>query len=257
MNCTRRSLPGIGFILTKPTMRPGTHRMLCVASNRTSVSLYLKPAIGFISGAAAYYCYYYYRYLHLRTPGIPSPTPEMVSFFNARTTAHIESVKLHMELMAGWKDLTLEELRQRGAEHDASKWSEPEKTPYIWHTWAHRARRLGKEFVVPDSIDINAAIEHHITTNSHHPEYHATRDAMSTLDIVEMVCDLTAMSRENGNSTCWDWVEEHAERFRGFSLSKASDFWATINELDRRLKEAGLADPSSTFKDPEKLTQNT
>merc|ERR1719233_178021 len=230
---------------------------MCVASKRESVSKYLGPAVGFITGAAAYYSYYYYRYVLLRTPSVPTPTPEMVSFFNARTTAHIASVKLHMELMAGWKDLTLEELRQRGAEHDASKWSEPEKTPYIWHTWRHRAWRLGEEFSVPESIDINSAIEHHKTTNSHHPEYHTPRDAMSTLDIVEMVCDLTAISRENGESTCWDWVEEHAERFRGFSFSKATEFWAAINELDRRLKEAGLSDPSSTFKDPEKLVKDT
>ena len=43
------------------------------------------------------------------------------------------------------------------------------------------------------------AIQHHVTTNRHHPEFHADANDMSDVDLIEMVCDWTASRRRTNN----------------------------------------------------------
>ena len=178
------------------------------------------------------------------------PTAEMVSFFEARTSAHIATVVRHAELMAGFAGLSLTALRARAAEHDDSKWREPERAGYIWHSWCHRCRILKRPFAMLPAAEraAAAATKHHMAHNRHHTESHARADDMSELDIVEMVADLTAISRENGASSCKQWVAANAHRFAfDNGGGKQAFFHAAIAELDRRLAAAGLQAPGSTF----------
>ena len=43
---------------------------------------------------------------------------------------------------------------------------------------------------------MRSAIDHHVTTNRHHPEFHSNPNDMTDVDLIEMVCNWTAMSQE-------------------------------------------------------------
>ena len=45
---------------------------------------------------------------------------------------------------------------------------------------------------------VRAAIDHHVTTNRHHPKFHTDSDDMTKVDLIEMICDWTAISQEFG-----------------------------------------------------------
>lgn len=89
-----------------------------------------------------------------------------------------------------------DELNERALGHDASKFGPEERLPYIWLTEFHRCRRSGEPFTHPEGMEerVRAAIAHHVTTNRHHPEYHADPNDMTDADLIEMVCDWTAVS---------------------------------------------------------------
>lgn len=57
--------------------------------------------------------------------------------------------------------------------------------------------------------DLERAVQQHVETNSHHPEYHGGFENMGELDIAEMVCDWYARSQEFGTGLR-DWVKNSA-----------------------------------------------
>ena len=130
------------------------------------------------------------------------PTPEMVAFYERRTNEHIDRVRHCLVVMASATDYT-DELAERARVHDASKFGPEERIPYIWLTEYHRCRRSGEPFSYPDGMEdrVRAAIDHHMTTNRHHPDFHADPNDMTNVDLIEMVCDWTAMSQEFGQDS--------------------------------------------------------
>ena len=156
---------------------------------------------------------------------------EKEQHFYDRTNMHIELVQKYCALIEeAWEGF--EGLIERGEEHDASKFEEPELTPYIWLTWRYRCTADGIECDLPEGMEdeIIAATKHHILNNDHHPEAHQFRqenlfdeenedrdgppddpvDAsrMDKLDIGELCADWMAMSEELGNSPR-DWAEDN------------------------------------------------
>src|SRR5215510_10950690 len=102
------------------------------------------------------------------------PTPEMLAFYERRTNEHIERVRRCLALLAKVTD-DGEELLERARVHDASKFGPEERIPYVWLTEFYRCRRTGEPFAYPDGMEerVGTAINHHVTTNRHHPEFHA------------------------------------------------------------------------------------
>ena len=127
------------------------------------------------------------------------PSSEMVAFYECRTNEHIERVRTCLAVMASVTEYA-NELKQRARVHDASKFGPEERIPYIWLTEFHRCRRSGEPFSYPNGIEdrVQDAIDHHMTTNRHHPDFHADPNEMTDVDLIEMVCDWTAMSLEFG-----------------------------------------------------------
>ncbi len=126
-----------------------------------------------------------------------TPSPEMEAYYEKRTHEHIERVRQCLFLLGdfgGFRD----ELLERANTHDASKFGVEERSSYVWLTEYHRCRRLGIPFEYPPGIAEQAkiAIHHHVTSNRHHPEFHSDPNDMSDVDLIEMVCDWTAMSVE-------------------------------------------------------------
>jgi hypothetical protein len=149
--------------------------------------------------------------------------PEKESFFLDRTNKHIRLVQKAAAKIAEVHP-EFKELVKQAEKHDLSKLEEPERTPYIELTWM---KKTGEE--TKDKEDITQATLHHITTNSHHPEYHLKdksdaninkddRDKsdidislMPDIDIAEMVADWQAMAEELQTNTAREWFEKQKD----------------------------------------------
>lgn len=123
----------------------------------------------------------------------------MTAFYERRTKEHIERVGKCLALLANVTPYG-GELLERARHHDASKFGPEERIPYIWLTEYHRRRRTGDPLEYPPGVaePVDRAIRHHLSTNRHHPEFHADPNEMTGVDLIEMVCDWTAMAQEFG-----------------------------------------------------------
>jgi hypothetical protein len=159
-------------------------------------------------------------------------------FYERRTKEHIERVRRCLWLLAA-KSEYAEELRSRAEVHDASKFGEVERIPYIWLTEYHRCRRHGEPFAYPDEMEeqVRLAIQNHVTTNRHHPEFHADPSDMTDVDIIEMVCDWTAMSQEFGQDggSARGWADKTIGSRVIFSENRKELIYSTIELLDAEI----------------------
>lgn len=165
-------------------------------------------------------------------------TPEMEAFFASRTKKHIDQVVLNLQLMEGFGGFTLEELEKQGKTHDETKYQEPERTGYIWLSWYYRCVGLKIPFEYPPGVEekVKQAIDHHLTHNLHHAESHSSPDDMSDIEIVEMVCDWTAIAQEMGNKSCKGWVDANIDKKWKFSSTRKDFVYRVIDEIDKRIQ---------------------
>jgi len=151
---------------------------------------------------------------------------EKEAWFEERTAKHIALVqgaaKKIVEQLPEFEDLL-----SQVENHDATKFEEPERTPYIEITWRHKDDHYDT-YKTPGELEKkeeNDATMHHILNNSHHPEFHNKEDAnidpdnrdtsvevldatkMPATDLAEMVADWQAMSEELGNNTAREWYD--------------------------------------------------
>ena len=170
--------------------------------------------------------------------GCAEPTAEMVEFYERRTQEHIERVRACLALLAEVTDHG-EELFERAKVHDASKFGAEERVPYIWLTEYHRCRRRGEPFEYPDGMAerVKSAIRHHAKANRHHPEFHDDPNDMSDVDLIEMVCDWTAMAQEFGEEggSARGWADKTIGNRVVFSAQKRQFIYQMIEKLDRQL----------------------
>lgn len=166
------------------------------------------------------------------------PTPEMLAFFKRRTNEHIERVRRCLTLLADGSEHR-DELLERARVHDASKFGVEERIPYVWLTEFHRCRRSGEAFEYPAGIaeQVSRAIQHHVTSNRHHPEFHADPNDMSDVDLIEMVCDWTAMAQEFGQDagSARGWADKTVGKRVVLNDAKRRFIYRVIEELDRRI----------------------
>ena len=174
----------------------------------------------------------------------PQPTAAMIEFYERRTIAHIERVRTCLAVMA---DITEHgaELLIRGRDHDVSKFGPEERIPYIWLTEFHRCRRNGEFFHYPVGVaeQIEGAVRHHMSVNRHHPEFHLQPDDMSDVDLIEMVCDWTAMAQEfdqNGGSAR-GWADKVIGTRVHFGARHRQFVYSMIELLDQHLNHVGFS----------------
>jgi tRNA U34 5-carboxymethylaminomethyl modifying enzyme MnmG/GidA len=145
---------------------------------------------------------------------------EKKDFFEKRTKKHIERVQNAAKKIVD-KYPEYEKLLEQAEEHDASKFKEPEMTPYIELTWLKKNNQDDK-----NNQEIKKATLHHIKNNKHHPEYHnkskahidtTNRDKsikcidafdMDDISLAEMVSDWQAMSEELKTNTSREWYDD-------------------------------------------------
>lgn len=173
---------------------------------------------------------------------------EKNKFFEERTKKHIGLVKRAARKIVD-KYPEFEELIQEVNDHDASKFEEPEREPYIELTW-------NKFKGIKDTDPwTNEATLHHIINNTHHPEYWNKEKAnlsaecrdesdycidvskMSDLAICEMVADWQAMSEELKKNTARQWFNKQQDTRWHFNEHQ-------VELIDKLLKVFGGVDES-------------
>ena len=166
----------------------------------------------------------------------------MVAFYERRTKEHIDRVRRCLSVLAAVTEYA-DELNERAKVHDASKFSPEERIPYIWLTEFHRCRRSGEPFEYPDGMEdqVRAAIDHHMSTNRHHPDFHADPNDMSDVDLIEMVCDWTAMSQEfdQHGGSARGWADKTVGSRVKFNQEKSRFIYAMIDLLDSEISTSG------------------
>jgi Family of unknown function (DUF5662) len=162
----------------------------------------------------------------------------MFAFYERRTREHIERVARCLTLLAEVMDCR-HELLERARVHDASKFGPEERIPYVWLTEYHRCRKNGSPFEYPEGVaeSVKLAIHHHVTTNRHHPEYHVDPNDMSDVDLIEMVCDWTAMAQEFGQEggSSRGWADKTVGNRVPFNSDKRRFIYEMIDELDKQI----------------------
>lgn len=111
----------------------------------------------------------------------------------ADTLAHIARVRDLLERPCN--DLAI-----RAAHHDESKLVEPEKSGYDALGELIQGKTYGTPgySAVMQDPRVKPAIDHHVTTNRHHPQYHADGvNDMTLLDLLEMLADWKAASERS------------------------------------------------------------
>lgn len=167
---------------------------------------------------------------------VRKPSAEMILFFERRTNEHIGRVRRCLNLLAPINE-SGNELVERGMIHDASKFGEIERIPYIWLTEYHRCRRSGEPFEYPVGIEVvvKHAVKNHVTTNRHHTQFHSNPNDMSDVDLIEMVCDWTAMAQEfnQEDTSARRWADKTIGRRFVFNAEKTRFIYRIIEELER------------------------
>ncbi len=134
--------------------------------------------------------------------------------FFKRTLEHIERVKNNALVIYKYDPIRFKLILDQADSHDASKFKEPEFTPYVQLSYYYMCKREGKRCETNPELKerIKDAVFHHIKNNRHHPEYFfdgtlkersgQVIDAikMPSISIAEMLCDWMAMSQEFDNS---------------------------------------------------------
>jgi len=132
-----------------------------------------------------------------------------------------------------------DELTKRARVHDASKFESAERIPYIWLTEFHRCRRNGEAFTYPDGTEelIRVAVDHHVKVNRHHPEFHQDPNDMTDVDLIEMVCDWTAMSQEFGQDggSARGWADKTIGGRLKLNDERREFVYAMIETLDSNI----------------------
>lgn len=185
--------------------------------------------------------------------------------FKSRLDLHVGLVRKYLKKLLD-SNIISKVIYEEEYKHDESKYSEPEKTPYLYINWRYKMKDDGKEYHVPESImnAMNDATFHHISTNKHHADYWDSdlsinninpnnRDAppnkivdatkMPTPYLASMCADWCAMSEEKGTSP-YDWAKNNINIRWKFTKEQESFIYDTLDKIwvkEISLKEKAIS----------------
>ena len=161
-----------------------------------------------------------------------STEEKMKQHFETRTNMHIGLVNKYLGKIAALNLPEIDNNKLVFDSHDASKFKEPEYTPYLHVNWKYRMKDLGEEYTPSREIldSMAEATFHHVKNNMHHPEFwdgswtldkdahKPDRDSpalemvdatkMPLTHVAQMVADWLAMSEEKKTFTK-DWADRN------------------------------------------------
>lgn len=128
------------------------------------------------------------------------------------------------------------EFMEQVLSHDISKFSSKQFRPYVDFSWA---KKEDEELTEDEQEAFDQAWYDHYNSENHHPE--KVRGVFSSLEILEVVCDLQSMADEFGEGSCREffednWVPKHKEKFGRYWPLMAPYFEDAISCFDRKVK---------------------
>lgn len=106
------------------------------------------------------------------------------------------------------------ELMERSLFHDRSKiYSEEECAGFTKFAPKLKETEYGTEEYFSMLKDMKPIIQHHVTNNRHHPEYHGGIENMTLVDLIEMVCDWKAATLRTKDGDIRKSLPVNKERF--------------------------------------------
>lgn len=149
-------------------------------------------------------------------------TNEELLLHDSETLKHVNEVRGNI-----WN--LIRELDHRAAVHDASKFEEPERSVFASNTPKLAKTEYGTEEYQKLLGEVNVAIQHHYSKNTHHPEHWPNGiNDMDLLDLIEMLCDWAAATKRNLNGNVHKSIEHNQDRF-GMTPQLAQIFKNTVN----------------------------
>jgi hypothetical protein len=132
---------------------------------------------------------------------------DKINFCLAETHKHVRKVQ-------GFLNIFINDLINRGENHDNSKFEEPELTIFAENTERLNQVQYGSDEYKQCLEATKPAREHHYSRNDHHPEFHKNGiDDMDLMCIVEMLADWRAASERNKNGNIRKSIEINAEKY--------------------------------------------
>lgn len=126
----------------------------------------------------------------------------------AETHKHVRKVQENLNMF-------VHDIIQRGANHDNSKFEEPELSIFAENT--HKLQQVG--YGTPEYeallVETRPAILHHYSKNRHHPEFHPNGiEDMTLIDLLEMLCDWRAAGERNKDGNIRKSIAVNSARFK-------------------------------------------
>lgn len=111
----------------------------------------------------------------------------------------IKDLVQHKQWVAQNMQRAANDLFQRAAVHDNSKFSPEEFEPYDKLFPELQKYPYGSPELKAVYKQLGPALKHHVTSNRHHPEYFGEDgiNGMNLIDVLEMVCDWMAASKRS------------------------------------------------------------
>jgi len=106
-------------------------------------------------------------------------------------------------------------LLYRAANHDVSKLQEPEVETFAEYTARLKDTKYGTEEYNKCLAAMKPALDHHYSTNRHHPEHFKNGiEDMNLVDLIEMFCDWKAASMRQNDGNLELSIEKNQDRFK-------------------------------------------
>lgn len=185
-----------------------------------------------------------------------NPTEDMHRHFETRTKYHIDLVNMFAQALKDKiPELPIEHIKS----HDANKYLEPLRTPYIFLSWKYHKPSYkyppGMEDKIVDATYL------HVTTNPHHPEFwdkeHASKNKddsrvdrdeipdtiinatqMTNRALLEMCCDWSAVGWERSQKSPRDWADKNVNKRWKFTNKQVKFIYKLINIIETIIKES-------------------
>lgn len=126
----------------------------------------------------------------------------------------IRETKEHIAQVREFLLIFAQELINRALVHDKSKLEYPEVDIFAEYTPKLKHSTYGSDEYKTFLSEMQVALKHHYTNNSHHPEHYENGiRGMDLADIVEMICDWKAATMRHDDGDIRKSIEFNRNRF--------------------------------------------
>lgn len=146
---------------------------------------------------------------------------------------HIHGVLAHKRLVAYYLRLVASDLIRRAVEHDDSKFTPEELDAFERMTPILKTLTYGTDAYRDALKELGPALDHHYLANDHHPEHFKDGiEAMSLVQLLEMVCDWMAATARVKDGDIRKSLDINQERFK-ISPQLFSVLKNTVESIER------------------------